>query len=504
MTLNIPRNNITVEIAAAAARLTGTPEQVAARLRRLLDEGAPKAGPRESADARREREAETAAQQRAVAAHQHRLAADFAEARGWRVTTAPLAVKEVARRGPPGGNWHRPPREWLGTMFHPTFYRDSARRAAAMVAHPLAEVVEQGRIEIEMWAAERELTVSFPDVASWQDPGRNVLAVFEPTAPAEVADLAPAHVEPRLDTSQAPSTAPDLASMRPIRPVDLDGVEPADLAAQVAPVWELVAPTELLVDESYQRDLSPKSLALIRRIASGWDWRKFKAPICARVDGRLHVLDGQHTAAGAASHGGVPLIPVLVVIAPEAVDRARAFISHATDRLPTTITQVHHAAVLAGDEDALTIDRVCHAAGVDLVAFPPPRSAYRPGQTVALNAIRRVVDKRGAMRARQVLEVLAKADLAPISADHIRAAEALLCDPDLSGEVDAERITAGMRALAAKGYVEAKTLAATKNLVLWRAMVAVILKARRSRPKGGRQSDGLTTGDAAEVEGEAA
>ena len=102
------------------------------------------------------------------------------------------------------------------------------------------------------------------------------------------------------------------------------------------------------------------------------------------------------------------------------------------------------------------------------------------------------------MRARQILEALAKADLAPISADHIRAAEALLCDPDLAGEVDAERLTAGMRTMAARGYAEAKTLAATKNVTLWRAMVAVILKSRRARPKGGRPGDGAGT------EGEAA
>jgi hypothetical protein len=290
----------------------------------------------------------------------------------------------------------------------------------------------------------------------------------------------------------------ELHAMRPIEPIEIEEDEPAELAGQAPPDWDLVPPTDLLVDEGYQRGLSPKSLALIRRIVRTWSWAKFRPPVCARVDGRLHVIDGQHTATAAASHGGIPVIPVVVVAAPETVDRARAFISHATDRLPTTITQVHHAAVMAGDEDAVAIDRVCRAAGVDLVIYPPPRSAYRPGQTVALNAIRRLVNRRGAMRARQILEALAKAGLAPISADHIRAAEALLCDPDLAGEVDAERITTGMRAMAARGYAEAKTLAATKNLTLWRSMVAVILKSRRARPKGGRPGDGAGT------EGEAA
>ncbi len=496
MTIHNPRDLQAAEIAAAAARLTGTLEQLAARLRNLLDEGAPKASPRESADDRREREAETAAHERTVAAHRHRLATDFAQAREWSTTIVPLAVKELARRSG-GGSWQRQPREWPATMLSPTFYRDARRRAAGMAAHPLAEVIERERLDIELWATERGLVATFPDVPSWQDPGRAVLVVFEPAEPVEGMATAPALAPAPTLAPLAP--APEPHTMRAVAPVDVDDIEPADLTGQDAPTWDLVPPSDLLVDEAYQRELSPKSLGLIRRIVRSWSWSKFKPPVVVRVGGALHVIDGQHTAIGAASHGGIPAIPVLIVKAPEMADRAAAFVSHALDRVPTTITQVHHAAVQAGDEDAVTIDRVCRAAGVELMAYPPPRSAYRSRQTIALNAIRRVVDKRGAMRARQVLEVLAKADLAPISADHIRAAEALLCDPDLAGEVDAERITAGMRAMAARGYAEAKTLAATKNLTLWRAMVAVILKGRRARPKGSRYADPASATDDAEA-----
>ena len=511
----------------ASEQITGTPNEVAERLRALLDAGPPAAPPCETADAAARREQAAGLHAHEVTLLRHWLATDFAAARGWTATTAPMAVKELARRSN-GGSWHRPAREWLEALVNPTFYRDAGRRAAGAVGHPPADAVTAGREHIEAWAAERDLVASFPAFPSWTFPGRTTLVVFEPATPLEVPAAVPT-VEPQLDTLAAPPTAPRLdtlrplklfappeaepeemepedasdlveeidmplppapSTMRPIEPIEIKEDEPAELVGQAAPDWDLVPPTDLLVDEGYQRGLSPKSLALIRRIVRTWSWAKFKPPVCARVDGRLHVIDGQHTATAAASHGGISFIPVVVVAAPETVDRARAFISHATDRLPTTITQVHHAAVMAGDEDAVTIDRVCRSAGVDLVIYPPPRSAYRPGQTVALNAIRRVVDKRGAMRARQVLEALAKADLAPISADHIRAAEALLCDPDLAGEVDAERITAGMRAMAVRGYAEAKTLAATKNVTLWRAMVAVILKNRRTRPKGSRSDDG--------------
>ena len=216
-----------------------------------------------------------------------------------------------------------------------------------------------------------------------------------------------------------------------------------------------------------------------------WSWAKFKPPVCARVDGRLHVLDGQHTAIAAASHGGIPTIPVVVVAAPDIVDRAGAFVSHATDRLITTPTQIWRAAVQAGDEDALTVWNVCQRAGVELLPFSPAGLAYLPGQTVALAAIRRLIDRRGAMRARQVLEALAKAGLSPITGDHIKVGEALLCDPDYAGEFDAERVTTSMRALKARSYAEARELSIAKHIPAWRALTSVIYRGRTRSSKGG-------------------
>ena len=276
--------------------------------------------------------------------------------------------------------------------------------------------------------------------------------------------------------------------MRPVEPIDLGTLVPADLAGQPGPDFDLVAPTDLLVDDAYQRGLSPKSEALIRRIVRTWSWAKFKPPVCARVDGRLHVIDGQHTAIAAASHGGIPTIPVVVVAAPDVVERADAFVSHATDRLQVTKIQIWRAAVQAGDEDAVTVANVCQRAGVELLPFSPAGLAYSPGQTVALTAIRRIVDRRGAMRARQILEALANANLAPITADHIKVGEALLCDPDYAGDFDAERVTAVMRSLGAKAYAEARELAITKHMPAWKALVAVLYRARKVRARAGDAS----------------
>ena len=67
---------------------------------------------------------------------------------------------------------------------------------------------------------------------------------------------------------------------RSISPLDLPDIVPGAPPTS-APEITQIKPTELLVDDAYQRNLSDKSLALIRRIVSGWDWRRFKPPVAA-------------------------------------------------------------------------------------------------------------------------------------------------------------------------------------------------------------------------------
>ena len=272
--------------------------------------------------------------------------------------------------------------------------------------------------------------------------------------------------------------------MRNVAPIALDGVTPRDLSGEADPSVEHVDPRELWIDEQYQRNPSARTLALVRRIVAGWSWSKFKPPVVVRVDGRLHVLDGQHTAIAAASHGGIRAVPVIVVAAPDVSDRAAAFVSHATDRVQASALQVHRAAVVAGDGAAVAVADLCREAGVALLPFAPGHgSSYGPRETVALASIRGLVGRRGAERAREVLAALAAADLAPIPADHIRAADALLHDDAYAGDFDAGRVTAAFRALTPALLAEARALAAAKDLPAWRALAATLCR-RAPKPRG--------------------
>ena len=269
--------------------------------------------------------------------------------------------------------------------------------------------------------------------------------------------------------------------MRRIAPLVFPDLAPADLTGQAQPDFDLVDPRELLVDGAYQRGLGPRSLPVIRRIFAEFRWSKFKPPICVRVDGALHVVDGQHTAVACASHPGINIIPVIVVDEPAMVDRARAFISHARDRVAVTPGQVWKAEVTAGEPDAIAIQSICTAAGVTLLPFSPAGGAYKVRETVALAAIKALLARRGAEQTALVLTALADAELAPIDANSIKAAEALLCDPDYAADFDVERLAASFRALGTRAQAEAKELAAAKGLPKWRALVAVIYRHRKGR-----------------------
>lgn len=242
----------------------------------------------------------------------------------------------------------------------------------------------------------------------------------------------------RADAERALSeaaAAPPVAALRPVGPVDLADLTSTEPATP-PPLVEWMLPSDLLVDEQYQRGLSPKSLDLIRRIVHGWDWRRFKPPIVAWTEAGFEVIDGQHTAIAAATHPTIEKIPVLVVEAAQVTDRAHAFVGHNKDRLNVSAMQLHHAMVAAGDEEAATVEQVCSRAGVNLVRSAYGGYAWKAGDTVAVEAIRKLVQVRGALAARQVLEALVRAGCAPVTAAQIKAADFLLTTDQYADQLE--------------------------------------------------------------------
>lgn len=214
-------------------------------------------------------------------------------------------------------------------------------------------------------------------------------------------------------------------SLRRIQAIAVPGLKIEEITS-APPTLEWVSPSELLVDETYQRSLRERSINLIRRIIARWDWRRFKPPIVVKTEHGYEVVDGQHTSMAAVSRG-IEKIPVLVVDAAEMKDRAAAFIGHNRDRLVITTTQMFFAALAASDLDAVATQRACEEAGVRILKYQRP--TYKIGETVTVSAITALVKAHGHAKAVSVLKALVTGKVGPIEMPHIKAAEALICWP---------------------------------------------------------------------------
>lgn len=267
-------------------------------------------------------------------------------------------------------------------------------------------------------------------------------------------------------------------TLRRVEALVVRGIEILDAAGTIPKLTD-ADPADLWVDESYQRSLSGKSIGLIRGMVERWDWRAFKPPTVVRDHGKLHVIDGQHTAIAAATRG-LTLLPVMIVDAPEVADRARAFVGINSDRISVGSLTLHHAQALAGDEDEQTLDLVCKRAGAVVLRSAKPGGQYAVGDVVAIQAVRHLVQRRHAGGARRVLEVCVKAKLAPLDRTSILAVDALLFDLErvrredlkLPVDLDPEDIATCLRAPSALG--RARIVAANDSAPLWLGLARVI------------------------------
>ncbi|WP_354191554.1 hypothetical protein [Bosea sp. OAE506] len=199
-----------------------------------------------------------------------------------------------------------------------------------------------------------------------------------------------------------------------------------------------------------------------------------------RVDDQWHVIDGQHTAIAAVTHGGIEELEVLVVEAGERCDRAGAFIGHNRDRVQITNSQLFFAAAAAGDEDVLTALQICERAGACVLRNPSPGRPFRPGELIAIAALMQLVKRRTAVKARTVIETLVRVRAAPITADLIKAVDMVLHDRNY-GEVDPEEIIVAFERYGSVLNAKSVELALAKAIPRARAMGVVLYQHTRKR-----------------------
>jgi hypothetical protein len=259
-----------------------------------------------------------------------------------------------------------------------------------------------------------------------------------------------------------------------VTPAAIDG-EPPEVV--------LEKPENLIIEESYQRELSAASISLIRKIVAKWDWTKFKPPVCARTAGGLYVIDGQHTALAASTHPDIRQIPVVVVKAAQERTRAAAFVSHNRDRLAMSPLQIFHADVTARDPLAIIIRDCAATTGAIIPRSTPVRGKAKPGQLVAVNECRIIASADGPELLKRILRIALGAQLAPLGRMITRSLRLLLKEvpfKDVAAMPDS-RIANALRSLGTAEAIEktARSEALVKGYSADRCCATSIAEAAR-------------------------
>ncbi|MBK8199213.1 MAG: hypothetical protein IPK75_12690 [Acidobacteria bacterium] len=213
--------------------------------------------------------------------------------------------------------------------------------------------------------------------------------------------------------------------LRPIAPIKAPDISPASLKVRPELTW--LPLSALVINDEYQRSLSERSHRIIRRMVAGFDWGRVKAlSVVETKGGAFEVIDGQHTAIAAATHGGIESLPCLITRGKTVAECAADFVSLNQDRLAMTPMQVFFAELAAGDEIAAEVQRGVQSAGGRILKGPPALGVYQPGDLICVGQLKMLAKRGGPVYVKRAVAIGVAAGLTPIKGGTLKAIEAII------------------------------------------------------------------------------
>lgn len=186
---------------------------------------------------------------------------------------------------------------------------------------------------------------------------------------------------------------------------------------------------QLRIDDAYQREVSEQSLRLIRRMVEHWDWARFKPLSVAEVAGGLYeVVDGQHSAIAAATHGSIEALPCLVLQLPSQAERAAAFVGVNSERTALKSYAIYRGRLVAGEPMAQVVQAAVEAAGARLVEIVSKQLTYRPGDVACIATLLQIAKLHGQPALERCLRICVAAEIGPIPSALLKALDVLCAD----------------------------------------------------------------------------
>jgi len=175
------------------------------------------------------------------------------------------------------------------------------------------------------------------------------------------------------------------------------------------PAIQFVGVDRMAADPAYQRPINTRaSVSLINAIARDWDWRLCAPLLVAARDDGLFVIDGQHRLAAARLRGDIPHLPAVVVRFASVAEEAMVFVRANRRRKSMSVYDDHRAAVAAGDERAVLVDRLIREAGLT-PANKALGQGMAPGEIGCITVINTAIRKYGVPVVAAALNVMGDA-----------------------------------------------------------------------------------------------
>ena len=181
--------------------------------------------------------------------------------------------------------------------------------------------------------------------------------------------------------------------MRPIETKSFAKLTPPDSFGEM-PKLEWLPIASLMVDPEYQREISNKGRNNIRKIAEHFNWSMFGTVVVAKLAGGFYaIVDGQHRTTAAALCA-IDKVPCQIIEAQRG-GQAAAFRAINGNTTRPHALQLFHAAVAAGDPEALRVAGICKRAGLTVLRSPTQLEELKPGQISFATALGKIAARFG-------------------------------------------------------------------------------------------------------------
>ena len=194
------------------------------------------------------------------------------------------------------------------------------------------------------------------------------------------------------------------------RAIEVSHLPPVVAADQAAPMLSWIKIADLVIDDHYQRLLTPTSWIAIRKIAEAFRWGRFTPVLVSpTLDGRYAVIDGQHRC-HAAALCGFASVPCMVVHLAQA-EQASAFAWVNGNVTRISPHHLYRAGLAAGEGWAERCLTAVEGAGCTLATSNPSSDDKKAKVVYCIGLVRMLVARGHAEAVRAGLAAIAAYDV---------------------------------------------------------------------------------------------